>query len=143
MKLKANSWKFGAAGFLVASLVVAVSNVSTVMAQGGAKKFILPTLSDTAKAGRTAYNRTCVKCHGRNGLGTGKGPPLIHDVYNPGHHGDAAFYRAVKRGSRQHHWRFGNMPPQPNVIDKQVAAIIRYIRELQTANGIVSRKHRM
>jgi hypothetical protein len=35
------------------------------------------------------------------------------------------------------------MPPQPNVTDKQIAAIIRYVRELQTANGIVLRQHRM
>jgi cytochrome c551/c552 len=35
------------------------------------------------------------------------------------------------------------MPPQPQVSDEELAAIIRYVRELQTANGIFYRPHRM
>jgi hypothetical protein len=35
-----------------------------------------------------------------------------------------------------HHWRFGDMPPQPAVAPAEVARITRYIRELQRANGI-------
>jgi hypothetical protein len=61
---------------------------------------------------------------------------LIHRVYHPGHHGDAAFALAIKIGVRQHHWRFGDMPAQPKVADEQVAAIVRFVREVQTANGI-------
>ncbi|NJO35044.1 MAG: cytochrome c [Rhodospirillales bacterium] len=44
--------------------------------------------------------------------------------------------RAVKTGVRQHHWRFGDMPPQPRVTEEQVAAIVGFVREVQTANGI-------
>jgi hypothetical protein len=35
------------------------------------------------------------------------------------------------------------MPPQPDVSREQVAAIVKYVRELQTANGITTRPHTM
>ncbi len=103
----------------------------------------VPPLSELARKGADAFAKNCSACHGRNAAGSGKGPPLVHDIYNPGHHADAAFVFAARRGVRQHHWRFGNMPPQPQVSDEELAAIIRYVRELQTANGIVYRPHRM
>ena len=59
------------------------------------------------------------------------------------HHADEAFFMAAKFGVRQHHWRFGDMPAQPQVPKEDVANIARYIRELQVANGIVYREHRM
>ena len=49
---------------------------------------------------------------------------------------DVAFVRAAKLGVRQHHWRFGNMPPVDGIKDQELASIIFYIRELQRANGI-------
>jgi hypothetical protein len=41
-------------------------------------------------------------------------------------------------GVRAHHWRFGDMPPDPAVTPVEVAQITRYVRELQQANGIES-----
>jgi hypothetical protein len=35
------------------------------------------------------------------------------------------------------------MPSQPQVTDQQLLEIVRYVRELQAANGIVYRPHRM
>jgi hypothetical protein len=70
------------------------------------------------------------------GGGTDNGPPLIHKIYEPNHHGDLAFQRAVRQGSRAHHWRFGDMPPQPQVTDADVSVIVKFIREIQRANGI-------
>ena len=35
-----------------------------------------------------------------------------------------------------HHWRFGHMPPVAGLSRKDVAKIIAYVRELQSANGI-------
>jgi hypothetical protein len=35
------------------------------------------------------------------------------------------------------------MPPLPQVSDEEVAAIVRYVRELQEANGIFYRPHDM
>ena len=103
----------------------------------------VPELSAVATIGQKAFDASCAGCHGARGSGTDQGPPLIHDIYNPGHHADSAFYTAAKRGVGQHHWRFGNMPAQPRVSDSQMTAIIRYVRELQRANGITYRRHRM
>jgi len=102
-----------------------------------------PALSAQATIGRVAFDANCATCHGKKAAGSEKGPPLIHTVYNPGHHGDEAFFRAVKGGVPQHHWSFGNMPPRPGVSDQQIAAIVRYVREIQVANGIKTRPHNM
>jgi mono/diheme cytochrome c family protein len=103
----------------------------------------VPTLSARAAAGQKAFDANCASCHGRFGTGSDKGPPLMHEIYNPGHHADEAFRRAARNGVPQHHWRFGDMPPQPQVSDAQLAQIVHYVRELQEANGIRSRPHRM
>jgi mono/diheme cytochrome c family protein len=103
----------------------------------------VPDLSATASAGRLAFDANCAMCHGKNAGGTEQGPPLVHDIYNPGHHSDVSFQYAVRRGVQQHHWHFGNMPPLPQVSDEQIGQIVRYVRELQQANGIVRRRHQM
>lgn len=104
----------------------------------------VPELSELARRGEEAFAANCAGCHGENAAGgTGKAPPLVHDIYNPGHHADVAFASAVKFGVRQHHWPYGNMPPQPGVTDDELLAIVAYIRELQRANGIVTRPHVM
>ena len=71
------------------------------------------------------------------------GPPLVHVLYNPGHHTNQAFFLAVKIGVRSHHWNFGDMPPQPQVSEEQLAAIVSYVRALQEANGISYPPHGM
>lgn len=103
----------------------------------------VPPLSDVAARGKVAFDANCASCHGVNASGTDKGPPLVHDFYNPGHHADRAFFLAAKLGVRQHHWRFGDMPPQPQVTQAQLITIVRYVRELQVANGITYRPHHM
>ena len=100
------------------------------------QSIILPKLSAEALAGRTIFEARCKACHGKNATGTRNGPPLVHKIYETNHHSDLTFYRAAERGVRQHHWPFGNMPPVPDVGRDDVTRIIRYIRELQRANGI-------
>ena len=95
-----------------------------------------PALSDTALAGETVFNTKCSLCHGANADGTNLGPPLIHKIYEPGHHSDDSIRLAVRQGVRQHHWQFGNMPPVPSVSEDDVEKIICYVREMQRANGI-------
>ena len=100
-------------------------------------------LSATAIRGKNSFDANCAQCHGSNGTGTQSGPPLIHDIYNPGHHGDEAFFRAAKQGVPQHHWPFGNMPVRPGASNEELVAIVVYIREMQEANGIPYRPHNM
>ena len=123
---------------MLATVVVIVSQLGS-----GQVKVKVPELSSLAKRGKAEFDNNCVACHGTNGAGTKQGPPLIHKTYNPGHHNNDAFYRAVKNGVAKHHWNFGNMPPISNLSKSQVSRIIRYVRELQLANGIVTQKHIM
>lgn len=96
----------------------------------------MPTLSQRAQAGQLAFQENCAQCHGRNAGGTDVGPPLIHKIYEPSHHGDMAFRLAAQQGVRQHHWNFGNMPSRPDVSDRDIEAIIIFVREVQRANDI-------
>lgn len=94
-------------------------------------------LSQQAQMGRQAFEAVCADCHGKNGAGKmGSGPPLIHKIYEPSHHGDMAFQMAVQNGVRAHHWKFGNMPPQEGLTKADVNAIVAYVREVQRVNGI-------
>ena len=69
-------------------------------------------------------------------MGTELGPPLVHIIYEPNHHSDEAFRRAVSLGAVAHHWNFGSMPAQPGVTPDEVETIIRYVRWLQGKAGI-------
>ena len=93
-------------------------------------------LTSVAQDGKFLFERSCAACHGENAAGSGKGPPLVHRIYEPNHHGDQAFLLAARNGVRAHHWQFGNMPPRPEVSEPEMAAIVAYVRELQKANGI-------
>ena len=93
-------------------------------------------LSTAGRLGARVFEENCAACHGVNGAGTDQGPPLVHIIYEPSHHGDASFVAAVRVGVRQHHWKYGNMPRQPQITDRQIGQIIAYVRELQRANGI-------
>lgn len=96
----------------------------------------IPALTAEAEAGQALFEENCIACHGRHASGTEQGPPLVHRIYEPNHHGDASFRLAVKNGVRAHHWPFGNMAPVEGVSDEDAIKITRYVRELQQANGI-------
>ena len=96
----------------------------------------IPAFSAEAMAGAALFAENCMSCHGRHASGSDQGPPLVHRIYEPNHHGDASFRLAVRNGVRAHHWPFGNMAPVDGVSDADVAKITRYVRELQRANGI-------
>jgi mono/diheme cytochrome c family protein len=88
------------------------------------------------QAGEAKFNAHCGACHGPQGTGTQQGPPLVHKIYEPNHHGDAAFLRAAEFGVKAHHWEFGNMPKIEAVSSADVEQIIRYVRWLQRQAGI-------
>mgnify|MGYP003625657497 FL=1 len=128
-------------GFVgVAILVMYLSSPSGIDAASDGKALTevnVPVLSNAEKAGEVAYNKNCASCHGINAAGKeGLAPPLVHRIYEPNHHGDMSFVLAAKQGTRQHHWRYGNMPPVRGVSDGEIANIIAHVRRLQSANGI-------
>ena len=99
---------------------------------------LLPSaLSQSAQIGKRAFEAKCVACHGVNAAGqVGVAPPLVHKIYEPSHHGDESFQRAVSLGVRAHHWPFGNMPDVEGLTRGDVVMVAANIRELQRANGI-------
>jgi mono/diheme cytochrome c family protein len=87
-------------------------------------------------AGKALYERTCAQCHGVDLRGSKVGPPLLHRFYEPSHHADIAFQIAVKYGSRQHHWNFGDMKPVAGLTPDDVAHVTAYVRAEQRKAGI-------
>jgi mono/diheme cytochrome c family protein len=127
-----------------------IGGAAVAIAIAGALVFLRPTtepsrhsdvmaptsLSAAGQSGAKKFASSCASCHGERAAGSDRGPPLIHKIYEPSHHGDRNFLIAVRNGVRQHHWNFGNMPPQPGVSNADVAEIVTYVRALQRANGI-------
>lgn len=130
-------------GAVVALLLLAFLQIWASRDRGSIVEILVPEFSIAARQGERLFRGNCMECHGINAGGTDKGPPLMHNIYNPGHHGDDAFYRAVAKGVVQHHWPFGHMPAQSHVSEDEVAKIVTYVRELQRANGIVYERHSM
>lgn len=138
--------KYLKTGAVAAVLVAAVAgyalvgndNKATAQATGEPIVAItVPEVTGQAALGKIAFEANCAACHGQDATGVmGKGPPLVHKIYEPSHHGDIAFLLAAQNGVRAHHWRFGNMPPVEGVSPDEIAEIVIYIRTLQRANGI-------
>lgn len=93
-------------------------------------------VTDEFKKGEAVFIANCARCHGAKGIGTDKGPPLVHKIYEPNHHGDISFYWAVERGTKAHHWSYGDMPKVEGVSKADTGNIIYYIRAIQKEAGI-------
>lgn len=136
---------FGVGAWFVARFTASAPNLAaedTAPRTAGAAmvEVQLPaTLSAEAATGKTYIDAVCASCHGANAAGQdGVVPPLVHQLYEPSHHGDEAFVVAARIGVRAHHWPFASMPPlEQKLTDGELAAIIRYVRELQRENGIL------
>ena len=120
----------------VIALVFWNSEPETIAEKGVEAEVKTTLLPSGDHVGRQLFSKNCASCHGANGVGTQNGPPFIHKVYEPNHHSDMAFQLAAKRGVRQHHWNFGNMPPIGDVTEEEVAETTRYVRKLQRASGV-------
>lgn len=86
--------------------------------------------------GYEQFQESCARCHGPSLMGTDEGPPLLHAYYAPSHHGDTAFYRAIRRGTKQHHWNFGDMAPVAGVDENKARAIVEFVRWFQRESGL-------
>ena len=110
---------------------------ATLRGGGEMVAVLMPPITGNAAIGQRIFDNACAACHGTNAVGVdGAGPPLIHAIYEPSHHADESFQRAVAGGVKSHHWRFGDMPPIEGLARGEVAMVIDYIREIQRANGI-------
>ncbi len=85
--------------------------------------------------GEDLFAANCARCHGAALTGTGNAPSLLDKVYRPDHHGDLAFYLAVSKGVKQHHWNFGDMPPVAGLTGEDVANIVAFVRLEQQKTG--------
>ena len=114
------------------------SSVAEAQQSNALVQIEIPTeLSGLATIGKRGFENNCAACHGKNAVGQdGVAPPLVHKIYEPSHHGDESFQRAVAMGVRAHHWKFGNMPAIEGLTRADVKAITAYVRELQRHNGI-------
>ncbi|WP_299353642.1 cytochrome c [uncultured Shimia sp.] len=132
----------GACAAIAAYVVLQIAPTGgTPAAQAPENKAIvsiqMPDIQGNAVIGEKVFQNACISCHGPNGTGVdGAGPPLIHKIYEPGHHADEAFQRAVANGVRSHHWSFGDMPPIEGLTRGDVKMVLAYIRTIQRANGI-------
>lgn len=86
--------------------------------------------------GERLFNAGCARCHGPLAAGSDLGPPLVHVYYEPNHHADAAFHRAVEFGVQAHHWSYGPMPPVEGLSRAEVESITGYVRWLQRRAGV-------
>ena len=98
---------------------------------------VTETLSQNAQIGELGFEAKGAVFQGVNAADQdGVAPPLVPIIYEPSHHGDERFQRAVAMGVLGHHWPFGDMPPVGGITRADVKMITVYIRELQLANGI-------
>lgn len=95
-----------------------------------------PSTTFEGTDGAVLYAQACATCHGADLAGTDQGPPFLDVIYRSGHHADASFLLATRRGVRSHHWNFGDMPPINGLSDEQVEAIVAFVRGRQAEAGI-------
>ena len=112
------------------------ATITAAAAQGVSAPQPSPGLMPNPNVGKPLYEKNCASCHGAMLQGTDKGPPFLHAVYVPSHHGDIAFQLAVAKGSRAHHWKFGDMEPVPGLSADDVAHITAYVRMNQRRAGV-------
>lgn len=94
-----------------------------------------PTPAELA-GGEEIFNRNCLLCHGELAAGSDSGPPLVHVYYEPNHHADIAFQRAIEFGVQPHHWNYGPMPPVPGLDREEIRQVTEYVRWLQRRAGV-------
>lgn len=89
--------------FVLGGIAVVTSRFRTPSPTSLTRVFVLPNLTEAERIGLGYFIVHRQACHGENGRGTRVGPPLVHKIYEPSHHGDGAFGRAVRQGVVAHH----------------------------------------
>ena len=132
---------FAVAGIAIACGADTSDATGTLTAQPApALDTAVPPATSTATApavpdGAAVYQQHCAECHGVDLRGTDKGPSQLSIVYEPNHHGDYAYRVAIREGTREHHWWFGDMPPVEGITDLEIEKVISFIRAEQQRLG--------
>ncbi|MFK7942816.1 MAG: cytochrome c [Paracoccaceae bacterium] len=119
-----------------AAVFLAVGGGDAPDGDGSSAHLVIPNLSSRAHTGREHFAAACGSCHGAYGEGSDVGPVLIHALYGEEVFRDAQIMNAVRHGASARNWPFGDMPAMKNVSDDQLALMIGFLREVQTANGV-------
>ena len=97
-------------GIIAAALIGGVTYWLTGRGDGTEVSVTVPTLTGAAIKGERLFNANCGSCHGKNAAGSDKGPPLVHKIYEPGHHGG----RTRREGAPLAIWRYAAGPRHVN-----------------------------
>jgi mono/diheme cytochrome c family protein len=104
-------------------------------AAGGGAAAPIPVSDELLAAGRTAYRKYCIQCHGYSGRGDGASaaqldpPPRDHtDVEVMDGIGDRTIAETVRHGGTGR--GFPGMPAFPHVADEEITALVAYVRSL-------------
>lgn len=117
-------------------LLLCVLATSTAVVQAQESSAPPTTMPFRYGLGFELYQENCTQCHGARLGGTDEGPPLLHKYYVSSHHDDQSFYRAIRRGAKQHHWRFGDMAPIAGIDERQAYSIVEFVRWFQKESGL-------
>ena len=130
-------WILGIGAVVIVVLVVVMGGGSAPQdPMTGSSEFGIPVQDPVLVAeGDVLYQENCGACHGSDLRGTDIGPSHLSVVYNPDHHGDAAFALAALNGVRSHHWDFGDMAPVPGLSQEDMDRIVAFVRENQRIEG--------
>jgi len=128
---------FRQSSWLLITLIYIVTLGLLGITQANAADTSEPKVPFIYAVGFQKFQHNCSVCHGKWGEGSKQGPPLMHQFYVPSHHSDESFYRAALQGVKAHHWNFGDMPRVSGVTEKDMDAIVPYIRWLQREKGII------
>ncbi|MEO6629756.1 MAG: cytochrome c [Aquihabitans sp.] len=117
------------------SLIMVPALVVGLLLAGCSSESSSESKGDSIMQGEATYQQSCASCHGIDLRGTDKGPSHLSQVYEPGHHPDAAFRSAIENGAQAHHWGFGDMAPVPGLDDAEIEAVIAFVRQQQELLG--------
>jgi mono/diheme cytochrome c family protein len=79
---------------------------------------------------------TCAICHGDALQGTTMGPALLDARYGRSTLPDSAIEKAIHDGVAAKRTEYGPMPRRPEVSERQIDAVIAYIRSVQQEHGV-------
>jgi mono/diheme cytochrome c family protein len=95
----------------------------------------IPVSDELRAAGRTAYRKYCIQCHGYSGRGDGASaaqldpPPRNHtDAEIMDGIGDRTIAETVRHGGTGR--GFPGMPAFPHISDEEITALVAYVRSL-------------